>query len=601
MRNRRWRRLLTVAGLIGAAIDLTLGVHLSQAQSAATVGQWTTMSYKMPINPIHCGILHTGKVLIVAGSENEPDNEDPPVAAVWDPQSGSIVVQDLLWDVFCNGMAALPDGRFVIVGGTIQYDPFYGEPRATVFDPATEKFNQVESMAHGRWYATITALSDGSLMAFSGLNEFGDTNNAVEIYSVGSGWSPEYVAPWSPPLYPRMNLLPNGQVFYSGETIFSNMFDPVAHTWTVDIAKTVYPGNRTYGSSVLLPLYPEDHYRARIMAMGGNNPATRTAEIIDVSQHTPVWRRTASMSRARIQMNATILPSGKVLATGGSVHDEDPTTASRPADLFDPATETWSSAGTARYARLYHSVTLLMPDATVWVAGSNPVRGYYEKHMEIYSPAYLFTTDESGNSIPAVRPVITNAPDEIGYGAAFAIETDDSADISSVVLVRPGAASHAFDMEQRLVGLTYTASDPVTLTATAPPTGAIAPPGYYLLFILNQAGVPSVAKFVHLTSNPTDLPPKGTITSPATDLTIQVGDSVDFAGSATDPDGPVASYSWIFPDGTPDASSAQSPGLVTFTEEGTHVVSMTAIDSFGVNDPSPPTRTITVQAAPLRR
>jgi len=150
-------------------------------------------------------------------------------------------------------------------------------------------------------------------------------------------------------------------------------------------------------------------------------------------------------------------------------------------------------------------------------------------------------------------------------------------------------------MEQRLIGLSFSASAPRKLTATAPPNGFIAPPGYYMLFILDQAGVPSVAKFVHLTSTPKDQPPKGTITSPAGDVTIEAGDSVDFAGSATDPDGPVAAYSWIFPDGDPPVSSAQSPGLVKFDEAGIFVVSFTALDGFGVNDPSPPTRTVIVQ------
>jgi len=231
----------------------------------------------------------------------------------------------------------------------------------------------------------------------------------------------------------------------------------------------------------------------------------------------------------------------------------------------------------------------------VWVAGSNPIRDIYEKHMEIYSPAYLFTTDGNGNVIPAPRPVITDVPAEIGYGSAFTIQTPNDADTGSVVLVRPGSTTHAFDMEQRLIGLSFSVSTPGTLTATAPPNGFIAPPGYYMLFILDQAGVPSVAKFVHLTSVPTDQPPTGTITSPAGDVTIQVGQSVDFAGSATDPDGPVAAYSWIFPEGDPSASSAQSPGFVTFDDVGTYVVSLTVFDDFGVNDPSPPTRTISVQ------
>lgn len=579
---------------IAATICLSFGLPGASAASPATRGLWTTLAYPMPINPIHCGILHSGKVLVVAGSENEADNPDPPRAAVWDPQNGTIRVQDLLWDVFCNGMVALPDGRWMIVGGTEQYDPFLGEARATVFDPITAGFNQVESMAHGRWYATVTALGDGSLMAFSGVDELGQTNKAVEIYGVGSGWSPEAIAPWTPPLYPRMHLLPDGQVFYCGETINSHLFTPATKEWTLDVAQTVYSGNRTYGSSVLLPLRPETGYVPRVLIMGGDNPATATAEIIDLSVATPAWRMIAPMSKPRIQLNAVILPTGKVLALGGSAKNEDASTASRAADLFDPVTETWRAAGVAKYPRLYHSVALLMPDATVWVAGGNPIRGSYERHMEIYSPAYLFTTDGTGSVIPAVRPVLTSAPTEIGYASGFAIQTPDSANIRFVVLVRPGSVSHAFDMEQRLVGLTFSSSAG-TLTATAPPNGFIAPPGYYMLFILNQAGVPSVARFVHLTSTPTDQPPDGTITSPAANVTIQAGQSVDFAGSATDPDGAITAYSWIFPGGDPAASSAASPGSVTFAEVGTYVVSMTTFDDLGMNDPSPPTRTITVQ------
>ena len=287
------------------------------------------------------------------------------------------------------------------------------------------------------------------------------------------------------------------------------------------------------------------------MILGGDHVATATTEIIDLSVANPAWRSTAPMSLPRVRMNAVILPTGKVLALGGSSADEDPNTASLATDLFDPTSETWSSAGVAVYPRLYHSCGLLMPDATVWVAGSNPVKGTYEQHMEVYSPAYLFTVDDNGNVIPAVRPTISSAPAEIGYGASFAIATPDSADISSAVLVRPGSPSHSFDFEQRLVGLSFSASDPGILTATAPPNGSIAPPGYYMLFLINQAGVPSVAKFVNLSSTPNDLPPKGTISSPSSDITIAPGQAVDFAGSATDPDDAVAAYSWIFPGGTP--------------------------------------------------
>jgi Galactose oxidase-like, Early set domain/Glyoxal oxidase N-terminus/PKD domain len=582
---------------LGTLFGITMAgiaVHTAAGQSPVTNGVWNTLPYLMPINPIHCGMTHTGKVLVVAGSENDPDEQEYR-AAVYDPETGTIVVQDLLWDVFCNGMAALPDGRWVIVGGNEQYDPFYGEPRATVFDPATEKFNEVESMAHGRWYATVIELTDGSLMAFSGLNEIGEFNKSVEIYAPATGWSAEYVAPWTAPLYPRLHLLPDGNVFYAAEGTSSHLFNPTTKTWTLNVAHTVYSRNRSYGSTILLPLRPETGYIPKVLSMGGDDPATATAEIIDLSASTPSWRSTAPMSLPRIQMNAVILPTGKVLALGGSAINEDPNTASLAADLFDPASETWAPAGAGQYPRLYHSVGLLLPDATVWVAGSNPVRGSYEEHMEIYSPAYLFTVDGSGNVIPASRPTITKIPTEIGYGTKFNLETPNPTDISSAVLVRPGSPTHSFDMEQRLVSLVFQPGLNGTVKTSAPPNGSIAPPGYYMLFLINQAGVPSEAKFIHLTSMPKDRPPEGEITSPAGDLSIRAGQAVDFTGRAKDRDGAVTAYSWVFPGGTPPKSSSQSPGRVRFKEAGTYVISMTAFDEAGANDPSPPTRMIIVQ------
>src|SRR5205814_5729450 len=138
----------------------------------------------------------------------------------------------------------------------------------------------------------------------------------------------------------------------------------------------------TYGSSVLLPLTPANGYRPRVMILGGGNPATATTEIIDLSAPTPAWVYGPSMSQARIEMNATILPNGRVLALGGSVNDEDAATASLRADLYDPATNTFSSAGSNAFPRLYHSGSLLLPDATVMLSGGNPARGSYEQHIE---------------------------------------------------------------------------------------------------------------------------------------------------------------------------------------------------------------------------
>src|SRR5579872_6530235 len=307
-------------------------------------------------------------------------------------------------------------------------------------------------------------------------------------------------------IYPRLHLLPNGKVFYSGSGTSSALFDPIAHTWQTNVANTNYAGVRTYGTSVLLPLTPQNGYTPKVMIMGGGNPATNTTEIINLSAATPAWAYSTPMSEARIEMNAVLLPTGTVLAVGGSVNDEDSSTASLAADLFDPVAQTMKSAGSESYARLYHSVSLLLPDATVWVAGGNPVRGTYETHMEIYQPAYLFTTNSFGQTVPATRPTITSVPASAYYGSTFQVQTPDAASISSVVLIRNGSVTHAFNMDQRMVGLSFTAGSGV-LTASVPSNTNILPPGYYMLFLVNNSGVPSVAKFVHIgTSSP---PPNG--------------------------------------------------------------------------------------------
>src|SRR5581483_3452796 len=603
--GRIWRALavpgaaVLCCGLMPYAVAQTCPANVPHIQ-----GVWRTLPYLMPINPISATLLHNGQVLIVAGSENDANNNSSGSEsyrnAVWDPtgtSSSSVTVQNINYDVFCSGTAALPDGRSLIVGGTTSY-AFTGEKRGSIFDPGTIGFLQVESMVVGRWYATATTLGAGRVMAFSGLSSSGGTNNSVEIFdlrSAGTGWTAPVTAPFSPPLFPRMFLLPNGKVFYNGQgggsTSNAWIFDPGSGTWTKSATTAI---DRTYGSAVILPLLPPN-YTPRVMNFGGGNPAKATTEIIDLSGSSPNWTLGPSVSTGRIEMNAVILPNGKVLAEGGSVNNESPDPAGKQADLYDPVSNSMSSGGTASYSRLYHSTALLLPDATVMSMGSNPgPRGLYEPAIEIYLPPYLF----DANDRPITnRPSITGVSTQVlGYNAPFSVSYSSSSMISSAVLIRLGSSTHAFDMEQRLIGLCGPSPQPScsglgTLSLTTPPNGNIAPPGYYMLFILDSAGVPSVASFVQLTGY-TTTPPRGTITTPASDVTITAGQSVSFGTTST-----AAKYSWVFPTGSPGGSAAQNPGNVTFSTPGTYVTSLTVIDSTGNSDPSPPTRTVTVLPA----
>ena len=582
-----------LTSLLVAALALIAPFCAPAAHGQANVqGKWQTVPAQMPINPIHTALLSNGKILVVSGSGNNPPQTTYSVG-VWDPSNNSLTTQTQSWDMFCNGMIVLPDGRPFIVGGNLQYDPFFGWNRTSIYNPTTGVFVDMEDMAHGRWYPTTTVLGDGRVMTFSGLDEQSNTNTQVEIYKVGAGWSAPLTAGWTPPLYPRLHVLPNGKVFYSGSTTQSRTFDPSSNTWSGVIATTNYGGTRVYGSSVLLPLMPPN-YTPKVMIFGGGNPATATTEIIDLSAASPAWTNGPAMSAPRIEMNATILPNGNILTVGGSLNDEDANTASLNADLYDPVANTMSSAGANAVPRLYHSIALLLPDATVWVVGGNPTRGSYEKSIEIYSPAYLFKPDGSA----ATRPTITTAPSVTGYGSSFQVQTPDAANIASVVLMKDGSVTHAFDMDQRLVGLNFTAGSGA-LTVTGPPNGNIAPPGYYMLFLINNAGVPSIAKFVQVSPAPTDVPPTGTITSPATPtVTINQGQTVTFAGTGTaSGGGSITGYSWSIRGGSPATSAMQNPGAVTFSTPGTYQATLTVTDTAGITDPNPPVVTITVNSA----
>jgi Domain of unknown function (DUF1929)/Glyoxal oxidase N-terminus len=581
---------------------LLLSVLIPAAVGQANVqGKWSTLQTLMPINPVHAALLSNGKVLVVAGSGNCPPFQSgcpsgPPYgpsnksgALLWDPVTGAITQFSVSWDMFCNGMALLQNGRALIDGGTIQYSPFYGQPQVAVFDPGTNAFTNVHSMAHGRWYPTVVTLGDGRVMTFSGLNETGATNTSVEFYTVGSGWSTQYIASWTPDLYPRLHLLPNGKVFYSGALTKSKLFDPSTTTWNTNVATTIYGNMRAYGTSVLLPLMPASNYDPQVIIMGGHSPATNTTEIIDMGASSPAWRSGPTMSEARIEMNAVILPDGRVLAIGGSVNDEDTSTASLKADLLGPDPNNagkyiFSSAGANAYPRLYHSVALLLPDATVWLAGGNPSRGSYVQQMEIYQPPYLFNS--TGGL--ATRPSITSAASSISYGNTFTVQTPNAANISHVVLVRNGTVTHAFGMDQREVGMSFVAASG-TLTVTAPPNGNIAPPGYYMLFILNSSGVPSVARFVHLaaataladfsvsaTPSSQTIPP-----GQSTSFTVNVTPSNGYNGNVTFsasglPSGATASFTPSTVSGSGSSTTAVSTSSSTPT--GTYTLTITATD-----------------------
>jgi hypothetical protein len=282
-----------------------------------------------------------------------------------------------------------------------------------------------------------------------------------------------------------MFVAPNGLIFYAGELAETAYLDVSGSgTWT-PVATSRY-GRRDYGTAVM--------YRpGKVLIVGGSDPPdgppTNTAEVIDLVQSSPSWQYTGPMSFARRQLNATLLPDGTVLVTGGTsaAGFSNPAAAVHAAEQWDPDSGEWKVLASNRVNRVYHSTTILLPDGRLLHSGSGDGAGLpRELNAELFSPPYLFR---------GPRPAILSAPNLVGYGQEFLLTTDDAAEVVRATLVRLSSVTHAFDQSQRFVelGLRKVAAG---IMATGPSSGAIAPPGPYLVFILNRLGVPSVGRVV---------------------------------------------------------------------------------------------------------
>lgn len=516
--------------------------HSTQGDTAgpSIMGECQPIRYQFNSLPVHVALLHTGKVLAIGGSCNDRDRlKQPYPSEIWDPQTGEVhtVNQELGGDIFCAGHAFLSDGRLLVAGGTYAYDvkrfglfpfpPFTGIEQTYLFDPISELWTRAEDMSVGRWYPTLVTLGDGRVLCAAGFTKHFPwvVLRKLEIYSPGQGWRTLDGAERWLPLYPRLHLLPNGDVFYAGSynTHYTFPFSlsgfPTA-TLNVQTGQwtTIGPprtSEREEGVTVLLPLTPPD-YRAKVLLAGGGTPQGMTAvpdaEIIDLSESKPSWRRIAPMKHARYYAYAVILPTKEIVVMGGRSgekqmhhsampapatphggHGADGTTnppqdplAVREIEIFDPDTEQWRAAASMQVDRLYHSNALLLPDGSVLMCGSNPAEKVTDLRIEIYRPPYMFK---------GPRPVIEEAPSTISYGEEFEIKTAEAANISHVALIRQSVTTHCVNTDQRYVGLAITERNPSAIRVKLPSNPNLVPPGFYMLFIIRD-GIPSIARSV---------------------------------------------------------------------------------------------------------
>jgi hypothetical protein len=482
-------------------------VTLNPLPAEASRGKWDA-PVSWDIVPLHASLLPTGKIL--AWGKFEP-NGSMGMPRLWDPASGGpgsarMVAADTM--LFCAGHTLMADGRVMVSGGHKRDDR--GLDVTNIFDPISESWvSGLPKMAKGRWYPTVTTLADGRLVTVAGRDTTSTVVLIPELWE-GGRWVQLTGASLKLPYYPRQFVAPNGRLFYAGERIRSRYLETDVVTtagrgrWsTVAGFAHVWGFNRDYGAAVM-------YEAGKVLYVGGGGDLnwstqdpktgtpTATAEMIDLNVTGPRWISTGSMHSPRRHLNATILPDGQVLVTGGTRSGGFNTLsgAVHAAEVWNPRTGSWTELAENSVDRAYHAVSLLLPDGTVMhgasgdasVPGSTQLYPRQANH-ELFRPPYLFK---------GMRPVVTGlSKTSVVYGETFTVTTPHALQITDVRWVRLGSATHAFDAGQRANTLKFSRVSG-KVKVTAPSNGRLAPPGHYLLFLLNRNGVPSMGQIVRV-------------------------------------------------------------------------------------------------------
>jgi hypothetical protein len=464
-------------------------VTVSNADLRSQIGEWSPVM-NWPLVAIHASLLKTGKVLV--WDDEEHDGIFGQVhPKVWDPASNGLIDTPIISEeLFCAGHVNLADGRVLSAGGHLARAGETGIKSTYVYDADANTWTRTGDMAYDRWYPTLTKLGDGRVAIVSGQITAGVFADVLEIYDSNTGLSSPVPSINTSQMqegeYPLDFHLPNGTILaISPEHDPVQLLDVEANTWTNVNTTPVH-----LGSAV--------QYRpGKILMSGGGqafqSPSRGLTAVLDMNEPAPTWRTTASMSSGRYMHNLVMLPTGEVLAVGGSkIAYERNVEGVLPSEIWDPTLETWATVAPLGVSRMYHSTALLLPDGRVLSAGGGHVGALPSQYSaELYSPPYLFK---------GARPTITSAPNSVPYGTAtFTVNSPDVDNIASVSLIALASVTHSIDMNQFYTELSFTKGNG-QLSITAPQNGDQVPAGYYMLFIVNNTGVPSVSRIIKIGS-----------------------------------------------------------------------------------------------------
>lgn len=537
-------------------------------------GVWSAVT-PWPLIPLHAVLLPDGRVMSY-GTKADGTQTAYFIYDVWDPAGGLAGGHTTLdnptgTDIFCSSQLLLPSGDAVFIAGgdnwTGSATTNTGNNNSNLFRLSDNSLARQSNMNRARWYSTSITLLNGETYIQGGSSgtdrpEVRQTDGVFRLLSGANTSGLDF-------MYPRNFVAPDGRVFGYDSAGRMYYVDP-AGTGTLASAGQ-FAGSYT-GSDASAAMFRP----GRILQFGGNSNG---AVVIDIRGGAPVVTPTGSMSTQRRLVNSTILPDGKVLATGGSRTWNALDQVNNSAEIWNPDTGAWTVGASGVQARLYHSISLLLPDGSVMVGGGGAPGPQNNTNFELYFPPYLFT---AGGQL-APRPVIDAAPTVMDIGRTYTVDTSGAGPAARVVMIKTGSVTHSWNMEQRFVELTF-AADGNRLAVQAPTRAADAPPGFYMLFVLDANGVPSEAKIVRVnvaaTPNPATVP---TLASPG-DRASAAGEPASVQLTGSDPNGDTLRYSAT---GLPPGLSIDAAsGLISGTPTTAGTYNVVAAVSDGVNNAS---------------
>ena len=571
-----------------AAVALTAVVLLAPASQAAPDdpeegGQWGAV-IDWPHIAVSAANLPDGRVLTWSGSEREiwPSTEQT-YSATWDPATGAFEeVFHPTHNMFCAHLAMLEDGRVFVNGGRNQTN----SPWTSVFDYRDSQWVQVENMATGgRWYPTTLALADGNIFTAIGT---ASQPRYPEIWNPAAGWQIKNGIDFNDMVlddyfstnshgesrwWPLLHVAPNGQIFHSGPTPKMHYIDPAGNGSYTQVGSEFTAWYHKHGTSVM---YDE----GKILTAGGwisgtNASSTNQAFTIDLNGPAPDVRLTAPMNFARKFQNGVMLPTGEVLVIGGNTSGQkfSDNGAILATEIWNPQTGQWRIGASMATPRNYHSIALLLTDGRVLAAGSGYCSGSVfcngasHRDGEVYTPAYLF--DPSGNL--AARPAISNGPPRVSSGEEFVVTATPG--LARFTMIKMSATTHGVNTDLRFLEVPFIEDSPGSYRLTANANPNVMTPGYWMLFALDAADVPSVAHVFQ--ANSTGMPWLNAIADQAS----RIGDPVSVQIVAGDADGDPLVYSAT---GLPAGLSIDpNTGLISgaATISGTYTVDVSVTDN----------------------